>query len=133
MNTTELMLFLLIGYATTVAIELPVLMVGLSARHSVRTKLNAGFMLTALTYPIVVLVLPVLVMNPLGRTWYLLVAESFAPVAEVFFFRFIAGQQLVSRPDRDALTIVLANLLSFALGALFVSELILQLIRWLTG
>ena len=32
--------------------------------------------------PIVVLVLPPLLWQPFGRTWYLVVAETFAPVAE---------------------------------------------------
>jgi len=66
MNTSEAFLFLLLGYCATVAVEIPVLLVGLAPKHNRQTKLSAGLLLTAFTYPIVVLVLPILVMQPWG-------------------------------------------------------------------
>lgn len=41
----------------TVVVELSVLLVGLSRRHSIRDRILAGLALTAFTYPIVVCVL----------------------------------------------------------------------------
>src|SRR5207247_2052526 len=65
---------------------------GLSGRHSFKRKLFAGVWLTACTYPIVVIVLPTLFeelgYSPDGpqRWMYLVVAETFAPVAECLLF-----------------------------------------------
>ena len=78
--------FLPWGYALTVALELPVLLVGLSPRHPLPRRIFAGFWLTACTYPIVVLVLPPLVWARWGETTYLIVAETFAPAAECLLF-----------------------------------------------
>lgn len=109
--------FLPWGYLLTVALELPVLLVGLSPRHSVRDRILAGFALTAFTYPIVVCVLPPLVWGPRGRLWYLLVAETFAPVAECLLFRAAHGPAPSCRIAlRDNAAIVVANLLSFGAG-----------------
>ena len=109
--------FLPWGYLLTVAVELPVLLVGLSPRHSVRDRILAGFALTAFTYPIVVCVLPALVWGSWGRLWYLLVAETFAPVAECLLFRAAHGPAPSRRSAvRDNAAIVLANLLSFGVG-----------------
>lgn len=109
--------FLPWGYLLTVALELPVLLVGLSPRHSLRDRIVAGFALTAFTYPIVVCVLPPLVWGPGGRLWYLIVAETFAPVAECLLFRAAHGPA-PSRwsAGRDNAAIVLANLFSFGAG-----------------
>ena len=112
--------FLPWGYLCTVAIEVPVLLLGLSRGHPLRDRLTAGLALTAFTYPIVVCVLPPLVWEPWGRTWYLVVAETFAPLAECLLFRLGWG----AGPDRraavrDCGAIVLANLLSFGLGEFF--------------
>src|SRR5438309_6810655 len=76
-------LFLPVGYLVTILIETPVLLVGLSARHPLRRRLFAGLWLTACTYPVVVLVLPLLIAS---RGPYLLAAETFAPVAECALF-----------------------------------------------
>ena len=114
----ELWAFLPLGYALTVLIETPILLVGLSPRHGWRKKLCAALWLTACTYPIVVLVLPPLVL-PFGRIAYLVIAETFAPLAECVLFRTI---DLDERPGlgrsriRDAATIVVANLASYAIG-----------------
>ena len=67
--------FLLIGYLFTVAIETPVLLVGLSKGHRLRDRLLAGIWLNACSYPIVVLVFPYVVWAPFGRVAYLAVAE----------------------------------------------------------
>jgi hypothetical protein len=116
-DTAALWRFLPWGYLFTVAVELPVLLVGLAPRHSIRDRLLAGLALTAFTYPIVICVLPPLAWEPWGRTWYLAVAETFAPVAECLLFRITFGPAPDRRSAfRDAATIVLANLLSFGLG-----------------
>ena len=100
-------------------IEIPVLMFGLSRRHLWRDRLIAGFWLTACTYPIVVLVLPPLVWAPLGRGWYLVVAEIFAPLAECVLFRLAYGRSKIAKENyRDYAVIILANLASFGLGEL---------------
>jgi hypothetical protein len=112
----ELWRFLLWGYVLTVALETPVLLAGLSRRHTIRRKLLAGVWLTACTYPIVVLVLPILVEEPFGRIAYLAVAETFAPLAECALFYAAFCRDDVNPPGplrRDFAAIVLANLLSF--------------------
>ncbi len=112
--------FLPIGYAFSVLIEAPILLVGLSARHSLRRRLFAGFWLTACTYPIVILVLPALIPSP--RWLYLLIAETFAPVAECTLFWVAFGDRSEwARWSmfRDLGVIVLANLASFGLGEMF--------------
>lgn len=108
----ELWRFFPIGYLLTIAIETPILLLGLSSRHNFRRRLFAGVWLTACTYPIVVLVLP-LVFN--SRFVFLLVAETFAPVAECFLFWLAFGSKK-AEIKRDFLTIVIANLASFGVG-----------------
>src|SRR5215467_13015731 len=81
MSPADLWRFLLIGYPFTILIETPILFIGLSRRHSIKRRLFAGVWLTACTYPIVVLVMPLLLANA-SRAIYLSVAETFAPVAE---------------------------------------------------
>ena len=106
--------YLVVGYVLTVAVELPILVVGLGTEHSLRRKLAAGFWLTACTYPVVVLALPPLLWSPSwGSRWlYLIVAESFAALGECGLFR--AAFDRLSK--RDVVAIVLANLSSFAMG-----------------
>lgn len=112
--------FLLPGYAVTVALEAPVLLLGLSREHSWRRRLFAGFWLTACTYPVVVLVIPSFLSPDTARLPYLLAAETFAPLAECALFgaAFHRGVKPRARA-RDRLVILLANLLSFAAGELF--------------
>ena len=115
----ELWRFLPIGYLVTIAVEIPVLIVGLSKRHPLKRKLLAGAWLTACTYPIVVLVLPMLFSN-YSRAAYLLIAETFAPVAECILFWLAFGSRSEMRASmwRDFGAIVLANLASFGVGEL---------------
>jgi len=118
MTPSELWRFFPIGYLVTIAIETPILVVGLSKRHSVRRRFFAGIWLTACTYPIVTLVLP-LVLSDYSRRRFLAVAEVFAPVVECLLFwlafewRSGARQKQIAR---DFAVIIIANLASFGLG-----------------
>lgn len=118
-DPAELWRFLPFGYVLTVLLESPVLWIGLSPPHSWRRKLFAGGWLTACTYPIVVLVLPML-LERFGRPTYLAVAETFAPLGECLLFWLAFGSQepRLARRDvvRDCVAIVLANLTSFGVG-----------------
>jgi hypothetical protein len=114
-------LFLPVGYLTTILIETPILLFGLSPRLSLKQKLLCGIWLTACTYPVVVLVLPALMLSHAdsSRNLYLAVAETFAPVAEcVFFWVAFRGRGILEKNDwlRSFATIVLANLASFGIG-----------------
>jgi hypothetical protein len=116
MSTSDLLAGFLIGYLFSIAVETPVLLIGLSARHSLRRRLFAGVWLTACTYPVVVLVLPFFFRARFG---YTLVAESLAPVAECFLFWLVlvpSGSGRTPWPWRDFAVICLANLASFGLG-----------------
>src|SRR5215210_4740072 len=92
MGTEDLWRFLPIGYLLTVAVETPVLLLLLSPRHPTRRRLFAGLWLTACTYPVVVLVLPVL-FGGAPRAAYLAVAEVFAPAAECALFWLAFGEK----------------------------------------
>ena len=115
-SPSELWHFVVPGYLLTVLIETPVLVVGLPSRHPLKRKLLAGAWLTACTYPIVVLVLPLL-FAAYSRTTYLIVAETFAPVAECVLF-WLAFDKDARLPEvsRDFAVIVVANLASFGIG-----------------
>jgi hypothetical protein len=137
------LLLMCFGYLVTIAIETIVLVAALSKRHSLGTRIFAGVWLTACTYPIVWLVLPVLIPPHLYEILYLAVAETFAPVAECLLFWWVIERQLampaasaiiddaepaqppiplepISRQDliRDMFVIVIANLASFGFGLL---------------
>ena len=118
MSPFDLWHFLVIGYPFTILIETPILVVGLSRRHPLRQKIFAGVWLTACTYPIVVLVMPLVFANT-SRAIYLSVAETFAPVAECILFWLAYGksEELGKRSMwQDLATIVVANLASFLGG-----------------
>lgn len=120
MSPLELWRFLPLGYLFTVAIETPILFFALSPPHSKRRRVFAGLWLTACTYPIVTLVLPLLMEN-YSRATFLLVAETFAPVAEcvLFWLAFGSAAEMGKRSMwRDFGAIVVANLASFLLGEL---------------
>ena len=112
MSPWELWHFFPLGYLLTIAIETPVLFFGLSAHHSKLRRIGAGVWLTACTYPIVVLVLPLVMINQ-SRFVFLLVAETFAPLAECALFWLAFGKEVTWR---DFGVIVIANLASFAAG-----------------
>src|SRR5262245_13410459 len=114
---SELWRFFPIGYLVTIVVETPILIFGLSARHPLKRKLFAGVWLTACTYPIVILVLPLLFAG-YSRATYLLIAEIFAPVAECVLFWLAFGSRSEPTMWRDFGAIVLANLASFAVGEL---------------
>jgi hypothetical protein len=109
-------LFLPIGYAITVAIETPILCLGLSAQHPMSRRIFAGLLLTACTYPLVVLVVPAWLDPTRERLWYLLVAESIAHFGECLLF-WLAFRPL-KEPWRDLGVVFAANLASFGLGEL---------------
>jgi hypothetical protein len=118
MTPTELWRFLPLGYLLTILIETPILCVGLSRRHPLRRKLFAGVWLTACTYPIVTLVLPLL-FSRASRALYLVVAETFAPVAECLLFWLAFGREEEAGKGsmrRDFIAIIIANLASFGIG-----------------
>jgi hypothetical protein len=102
--------------------ELPVLLVGLSPRHPPGVRLFAGLWLTACTYPVVTLVLPVLIDPWQSRAAYLLVAEAFATAAECALFWSAFG----ARPGwgrasvaRDFAAVAAANAASLGAGEWF--------------
>ena len=118
MSPNELWRFLPLGYLLTILIETPILVAGLSRRHPFRRKLFAGVWLTACTYPVVVLVLPLL-FAPDQRFFYLVVAETFAPVAECVLFWLAFGDKEAIGTGamwRDFAAIIVANLASFGIG-----------------
>jgi hypothetical protein len=118
MSPDQLWRFFPLGYLLSILIETPVLIIGLSKRHPLKRKLLAGVWLTACTYPIVTLVLPLLFVNK-SRAVYLLVAETFAPVAECVLFWLAFGEAKLFGTRsmwRDFAAIVLANLASFGAG-----------------
>lgn len=118
MSPDELWRFFPLGYLLSILIETPFLLIGLSKRHSIKRRLFAGIWLTACTYPIVVLVLPLALAN-VSRAKYLVVAETFAPVAECILFWLAYGKaEQVGKNSmwRDFGAIVVANLASFLGG-----------------
>ena len=112
MSPFELWSFLPLGYLLTIAIETPILLFALSPHHSKRRRIIAGLWLTACTYPIVTLVLPLLLIDH-SRAFFLLVAETFAPVAECVLFWLAFGKEATWR---DFAVLVIANLASFLVG-----------------
>lgn len=127
-DIASLLAFMPFGYSLTVAIELPVLLLGLSPHHSFVRKIIASFWLTACTYPFVALVLPLTVWQPFGYTPYIAIAETFAPLAECFLFSLIVQGSTDKPYDpvtwRDWITIVFANLASFLFGG--------QIVEWIS-
>jgi len=118
MTEVELWRFLVPGYLLTIALEAPVLMAGLSTRHGWGARLFAGVWLTACTYPVVVLVLPLL-FPPQWRTAYIVVAEIFAPAAECMLLSAaLYGDRYWPRASRlrDYAAVIVANLVSFLAG-----------------
>ena len=106
------------SYLMTIAIETPVLVVGLAKPHRLWVRLVAGVGLTACTYPLLWLALPAVIALD-RRGLFLAVGETLVPVAEcaIFFLVFELGRGYSWRVlRRDWITIVLANLASFGIG-----------------
>ncbi|MBA3993667.1 MAG: hypothetical protein C0469_09075 [Cyanobacteria bacterium DS2.3.42] len=115
------------GYTLGVILETPVLMAGLSACHSFKSRLKAGLLLTACTYPFVIIVMPRLINPDLHNTLYLAVTETLVPIAECAIFWMIFHRRLQPNPNgtamlsrdvmtRDFAVIIAANLFSFGVG-----------------
>lgn len=118
MSAHDLWRFFPLGYLVTILIETPILLIGLSSRHPIKWRLFAGVWLTACTYPIVVLVMP-LIFRDASRAVYLIIAETFAPVAEcgLFWLAYGKAEELGNRTMwQDFGAIVIANLASFVGG-----------------
>ena len=124
MSIETLWLLLIFGYCLTVLIEIPILIVGLPRKYTISETIINGLLLTAITYPVVVMVLPAIFtgMGIENRVLFLAVAESFAPITEVLFFRYLMDRPLAERFDREAAVIVIANLASFLLGEAGLSQ-----------
>lgn len=119
MAPSELARRLFSGYLLTIAFETPVLFFGLGKRYSSTQKLCAGALLTACSYPFVVLLFPQFWNPYTNYSNYLLVSEIFAPICEciVFVFAFQCKQKQSSKNRLlDYFCIVLANLTSFIAG-----------------
>lgn len=115
---SELWFFLPFGYLITILIETPILLAGLPQKLTVRQRLASGVWLTACTYPIVVIVLAMIFYGS-SRTTYLLVAETFAPLAECMLFWLVFRAKVILETRdwiRSFAVIVLANLASFGMG-----------------
>lgn len=115
------------GYTLGVILETPVLMAGLSACHSFKSRVKAGFLLTACTYPFVIVVMPRLINPDLHNTLYLAVTETLVPIAECALFWLVFHRRLRPNPNgtavlsrqimvRDFAVIIAANLFSFGIG-----------------
>ena len=118
-NTEQLWRFLPIGYVLTVALEMPVLLLGLSRKYPLKHRIFAGFWINAVSYPIVVLTLPVLFDAATHRWLYTVVAETFAPAVECLLFAVLFHRKneiTWKQRTQDFATIIGANLFSFLFG-----------------
>lgn len=116
-----------VGYLFTISIETPILMIGLSSRHTLWRRVFAGVWLSACTCPFVWLVFPALLPD---RQLYLWVGETFAPLGECLLFWLAFGNaQPRTRAAlwQDMITITAANLASYGLGELTLDRLLRQL------
>jgi len=107
------------AWSATIVIEATVLALLLSARHGRGVRLFAGIWLSACTLPLVWIVLPQLPPAGTSRAWSVAVAETLAPLLECVLFWLAFIRPLPRDPRatrRDLVAIVVANLLSFALG-----------------
>jgi hypothetical protein len=124
MDTSSLLLFFPLGYFATVALEAPWLLFGLSPSTSLRQKVFASFWLTACTYPIVAITLPLLLGSESSNYYlYLLLAESFAIAAECALFTYAFHLRSTQSQIRNTGVIAMANLSSFGFGSLILQTL----------
>src|SRR5437763_6466373 len=96
---SHLCTFLWIGYLLTISVETPILIVGLSGKVTLKQRILCGIWLSACTYPIVVLVMPMIFAD--WQRWeYLTVAEVFAPIAEcALFWLAFRGSRILNYRD----------------------------------
>jgi hypothetical protein len=78
MKPRDLWSFLPLGFLITVLIETPILLIGLSPRHSLRRRLAAGVWLTACSYPVVILVFPLIFEN--APEWFTSPSPKHSPL-----------------------------------------------------
>jgi hypothetical protein len=122
-----------VGYALTVAFEAPVLLAGLgrgptrrldatapsasapsgppTRRYAVRQRIAASLWLTAVTYPIVAVVLPIVLWPREPYLTYVIAAETFAIAVECLLFRVVWHGTA-----RDLMIVALANVVSASVG-----------------
>lgn len=117
-EASELWQLLPWGYLLTIALETPVLLLFLSQRHPLGRRFFAGIWLTACTYPVVGILLPLTVWAWWGREAYLIIAETFAPLAECALFLWAFPRAATERTGvvQDCAAIITANLVSFVIG-----------------
>lgn len=115
----ELLFFLPFGYLATILVETPIIYFGLPERLSPIKKILCSLWLTACTYPFVVIIFPLLFLD-MPRWQYLIIAETFAPLAECILFYVAFRVSGFSRSEWvwSMIAIVIANLASFGLGEL---------------
>ncbi len=113
-----------VGYVLTVALEAPVLLLGLgrwpvneARRYTYAQRLAAAFWLTAVTYPIVIVALPLLMWPHASHATYVLVAEAWAIAAECALFRVVWRGS-----PQDLAIVALANVVSAMSGGWFLSR-----------
>ncbi|MBM4022594.1 MAG: hypothetical protein FJ284_10230 [Planctomycetes bacterium] len=105
--------------SATILIETAVLAVALSSRHGRGVRSFAGIWLSGCTPPLVWFVVPRLLPADAARGWSLVAAETLAPVVECglvwqAFIRPLPRDPRATR--RDLAAIVVANIVSFAVG-----------------
>jgi hypothetical protein len=98
----ELWWFLPRGYLLTVAVEAPVLLIGLCGRHSIARRLFAGVWLTACTYPVFVLSLSQLLASATSFTLYVVIGEILVAAAECALFWIAFGREPATKSDKSA-------------------------------
>lgn len=115
----RLLTVLLGGYTLGVLVETPVLLLALSPPHSWRRRVFAGLWLTACTYPLLLVVLPVFIDPRTAWRTYILVGEVGVTAIESVLF-YLAFNQGAGHPHRwiarDVAAVVLANVASYLAG-----------------
>jgi hypothetical protein len=113
-----------LGVVLTVALELPVLLVGLSPwmrsrwraappHPTVGQRCAAAVWLTAVTYPIVAVALPLVLWPRAPYAIYVGVAEAFAITGECLLYRTVWGGT-----RSDLVVVAMANVVSATVGML---------------
>ena len=117
MDPYALLLFFPMGYLATVALEAPWLLLGLSKDRTIAQRIIASFWLTACTYPVVAVVLPLLLSRSLNYWGYLVVAEGFAILTECSLYHYAFRSIHASSRHQDTIVITTANICSLTIGS----------------